>query len=229
MRNFKSWPRIKRAFAAVTFRMTGHSVERAGKLLTRPVALAHLTMKEPYLERTKHLITLSGSSAARCCITSHALYKLIIPFQWSQYFLLFLVAEVSQPCSSPFGITITTRMSLLSLLKVQRNEWHVLTSFGLHINRIQKYSLTTSSKRCWGCICLCSLVQMLFFSLINFYLFFKWWRINTVGLYAYTVTSVLSVKVFCVRLDFFSFFSVGIIIPPDIPQPGCQGNHLLSC
>lgn len=210
MRNFKSWPRIKRAFAAVTFRTTGHSVERAGKLLTRPVALAHLTMKEPYLERTKHLITLSGSRAARCCITSHALYKLIIPFQRSQCFPLFLVAEVSQPCSSPFGITITIGMSLLSLLKVQRNEWHVLTSFGLHINRLQKCSLTSSSKRCWGCVCLCSLVPMLFFSLINFYLFFKWWHINTVGPYAYTVTSALSVKVFfvCVWIFFLFFPSV---------------------
>lgn len=121
MRNFKSWPRIKRAFAAVTFRMTGHSVERVGKLLTRPVALANLTMKEPYLERTKHLITLSGSRSARCCSTSHTLYKSIIPFKSSPYFLLFLVAEVSQPRSSPFRITITIRMSLLSLLNVQRN------------------------------------------------------------------------------------------------------------
>lgn len=70
MRNFKSWPRIQRAFAVVTFRMTGQSVERVGKLLTRPIALAHLTTKEPYVERTKHLITLSGSRTARCCINS---------------------------------------------------------------------------------------------------------------------------------------------------------------
>lgn len=94
IRKFKSWPRIKRAFTLVTFRKVGQSVQRVGKLSTRPFALDHLTMKEPFRVHTT-FITLAASRTARCCATSYDLYQFIIRIQITFPNILYFVAYLS--------------------------------------------------------------------------------------------------------------------------------------